>query len=47
MIDEEMIVEYISSLLEEARDQGLFNNCDDLAAFLYERGVTLIDELKE
>lgn len=47
MFDEDMIKEYISSLLEEAKDQGLFTNCDDLAEFLYEHGVTLIDDLKE
>ena len=47
MFEDELIVEYIESLLEEAKDQGLFNNTTDLATFLVERGVTLIDELKE
>lgn len=47
MFDDELIIEYIESLLEEAKEQGLFNNTTDLASFLVERGVTLIDELKE
>lgn len=46
MDDELLIKEYIETLLEEAKDQGLFTNLDDLAEFLVERGVTLIDELR-
>lgn len=45
-MEEELIKDYISSLLEEARNQGLFENLDDLACFLVDNGVTLIEELR-
>ncbi|MBO4703943.1 MAG: hypothetical protein J5617_03870 [Bacilli bacterium] len=44
-MDDILIKEYIEALLEEAKDQGLFENTDDLASYLMEHGVTVEDDL--
>ena len=44
-MDDILIKEYLSTLLEEAKDEGLFENCDDLADYLIEHGVTVVEDL--
>ena len=44
-MDDILVKESLSALLEEAKDEGLFNNCDDLADYLIEHGVTIDEDL--
>ena len=39
--------DYIEDLLNQAKEQGLFDNTYDLAGFLIENGVTLVSELED
>ncbi|MBO7450242.1 MAG: hypothetical protein J6U54_07700 [Clostridiales bacterium] len=44
-MDDILIKEYISSILEEAKNQGLFDNLDDLADYLVEHGIVVDESL--